>query len=1536
MAMDPSWRSSIESLIRETEENLHAAPGGGGGATPPPLGLGVLAPSTNYGGSAPHGGAPSKSDLRREVASIQNHVRTELDARLDEQRQEMEDYFRKELDKQATFMARQLSEIRREAQATQHTGADDGAASGLSMKTKVDNLEQAIDQQGNRDADIEDRAARDKQELRAEMRTAQSAVFTHVSDVETNLKRSLQQADSNIRELRGQVRESIRATKEQVDELEEQSNAVLMQLKRSVLEHQQATDEHNSASKRAESELQATVTKVRRLERLVGLLEEAVQDAASGAPMRPLSHYRAASEAAPAAPAGMSSEAMQRHMASALQTQMQHVEQQLSSLRDLTQNRIELESSRTTAACEQMLSRVTGQVSQERDARMQLERDLKSAGAQVDSVRSQAEQMQATIRRQLSDADSALAEEGKLREELESSMTAQLKMAALRLEEEVSVKVSTDIAQLSSQVAQLQNSGAAWRQPAAGAPPATRSGGGGASPAVLQSAVGRIEQMGSRLEAQEREQAAVKSQLRELGTLIEEVKEAGSAVDTFEERNNVINAKFRDMVAVCGNVVQEAERTQKELAGQRSEMERLRADFALMDGAMQNLSDGTQKAHMRMDSLGRQAPKGAVQGLEERMAILEAESTIRRQQNIMSGGARGGATSAAPDGAPSEDTDGSSTTHDSHESYENRITAQVRLLEQKLLSVLKEEDALIQTKVDDIREALAKESGERMELSSMLTSRMEERIRSLADVIDTATSEAVKEMSTLFEPEMQRLRGQFEASMETDSKMSALQEQVQKLSEGGGGAPSSQEASAVETEVGMLRHRMQSLEQDLQIMLHNSDSGQTAGYANAAVGGGSAGVDELRKTVEAKLAAFERAHKLQQQNREMLEEQVFAVRRSLPTIDRLASTIRESLESQQSAEQELLALKSTVEKQSGGGDALTSLAATVAKQGQDLAALSGSAETGSALDKRLRATETRIDKLDTNVSQAVRGMEGMRGEVMLEVRDATAASEGRATKQLQRLDDEVMRVSMAMDRQAHELLKASPRKAVQTASSPALSRRSNHTASSMSEASQSTSANSLIEMKQEAKRADKEKPAPIGSQILDEINKIEEKMAMQEKKTSSGVSAADPLASPMPVTIPPVGLGISVHETSELRNMSSDEPLSAAASAPAPVQRTVVVPEPAPLSPVPAGPEPGTGSSGSDTDILRSSYSTPNGGRDVLNQLEPEPEPEPEPAPYIYERSPAPAFEPEPEPEPAAPVAFSSGESSFSGLGVQAPAPEPVASSESPRKPPSSGGVLSSDTDSGGGGSGGGGGGMDWLEKLTGSIDSLEQVLSGSGDGDESATADGGGALGNALADDDASDDSFGETPSMANPGGAAAPAPAPVPVSAPAPAKPALAGFSASFSFLDDAESEDEAVTPTPSGAVSSTTPAAKSAAAAADFGDSFSFNSTASAMGAEEMLSPSKTKPDDEAAPVSPQPVKEGSPPKQMNQMRGIGSLPAMTKSSEAEAPAPGGAGVTKPGQSKPKPGGGSAAMPWASMGLGAGAAAAELEEDELDSFG
>ena len=39
---------------------------------------------------------------------------------------------------------------------------------------------------------------------------------------------------------------------------------------------------------------------------------------------------------------------------------------------------------------------------------------------------------------------------------------------------------------------------------------------------------------------------------------MEPVQAAGQAALTFEERNRVINAKFRDMVAVCGNVVQEA------------------------------------------------------------------------------------------------------------------------------------------------------------------------------------------------------------------------------------------------------------------------------------------------------------------------------------------------------------------------------------------------------------------------------------------------------------------------------------------------------------------------------------------------------------------------------------------------------------------------------------------------------------------------------------------------------------------------------------------------------------------------------------------------------------------------------------------------------------------------------------------------------------------------------------------------------------------------------------------------------------------
>ena len=66
-------------------------------------------------------------------------------------------------------------------------------------------------------------------------------------------------------------------------------------------------------------------------------------------------------------------------------------------------------------------------------------------------------------------------------------------------------------------------------------------------------------------------------------------------------------------------------------------------------------------------------------------------------------------------------------------------------------------------------------------------------------------------MSTLFEPEMQRLRGQFDASMAVEAKLTALQEQVRNLE---GGATKPDEAA----ELIALRHRMQSLEKDLQIM----------------------------------------------------------------------------------------------------------------------------------------------------------------------------------------------------------------------------------------------------------------------------------------------------------------------------------------------------------------------------------------------------------------------------------------------------------------------------------------------------------------------------------------------------------------------------------------------------------------------------------------------------------------------------------------------------------------------------------------------
>lgn len=270
--------------------------------------------------------------------------------------------------------------------------------------------------------------------------------------------------------------------------------------------------------------------------------------------------------------------------------------------------------------------------------------------------------------------------------------------------------------------------------------------------------------------------------------------------------------------------------------------------------------------------------------------------------------------------------------------------------------------------------------------------------------------------------------------------------------------------------------------------------------------------------------------------------------------------------------------------------------------------------------------------------------------------------------------------------------------------------------------------------------------------------------------------------------------------------------------------------------------------------------------------------------------------------------------------GSPAKAPEP-----SKNKPPSGGGVLSSDsaegTSSADTGSGSGKGG-DWLEKLTASLNSLEDVLDPGDSGTANdLSAGSGGALDNALASDE--EDSFGKIPAEA--------APAPVAVNAPAPAKKGLDGFS--FSFIDGDESEEDAAAPT--GAAATPPKADSGGAGSADFGDSFSFNSTANDLGADEMLSPRRSADAEVPEAAAPEP---SAAPATMNAMRGLGSLPAGGDGVPVDDLAP--AGVNTVGQ-RPKAGtgstgssGGGSAMPWASMA--AGVAAAELDEDEVASLG
>lgn len=100
------------------------------------------------------------------------------------------------------------------------------------------------------------------------------------------------------------------------------------------------------------------------------------------------------------------------------------------------------------------------------------------------------------------------------------------------------------------------------------------------------------------------------------------------------------------------------------------------------------------------------------------------------------------------------------------------------MLEEKLLRVLKDEDASIKAKVDSIRDAVSREAKERAALGSSLQSTMDDRFKSL---IEVATKDAVQEVSGLFQQEKLRMRDQFNAYEDWPAKLSALKNDVEKM-----------------------------------------------------------------------------------------------------------------------------------------------------------------------------------------------------------------------------------------------------------------------------------------------------------------------------------------------------------------------------------------------------------------------------------------------------------------------------------------------------------------------------------------------------------------------------------------------------------------------------------------------------------------------------------------------------------------------------------------------------------------------------------
>eukprot|EP01052_Picozoa_sp_SAG31_P014495 SAG31_NODE_903_length_11121_cov_10.117311_9_plen_1292_part_00 len=673
-----------------------------------------------------------------------------------------------------------------------------------------------------------------------------------------------------------------------------QNQTLLAQLKRAVSEHVRASDEHAAAAKRVESEMQTLSSRVRVLQRGYDSLETRLQDAAArGSPV--LRHANAGGAGPSLSETRNAVDSVQRHCATALDNERRQTEQSIQALKDMVNNKLEIAATRTQAVCEKMLRGAEEGIARESSLRAELSREIRDVMSKVTLYNEQQDAAMGSMRRQCDQTMAEMAECAKQREDSERSLHGQQRLANLRLEEELMQKItaqtSAQIAALATQVDSLASSAHAIGN-ISSAQPIVRTADSATDSRVVE-----------RLDFAERECTKLKRELHGVSDSIYAMQQERRVSSSFEEQQRAVNSKMEEMVSACNSTLHAAEQRMKtEFSSHAAEHNVSRHEYGEMTKALKQLEILTQLQRADIDQILQNFSSGTLSDLQERVAIIEAESTIRRQHAQMVGSI--GATdeparARAGDGTIAGEVDASAQAI-----LESRLAVQIRLLEEKLLRTLRDEDAGIKAKFDAVQEAVSREAEERSALTSSLHATLDERFKSL---IEISTKDAVQEVSVLFQQEKIRMQDQLKHYEEWPAKLAALSDHIKRM-DSTSGLPNLTHQILAECE--QISNRASARVQS------HLDTMQQLG-TNRPLAGSSLEValDEMSRTradvrnIEAKVGGMEQIVRIQKEASSAIEEEVFAIRRSVPTIERIAESVRKAVSSQENVEVELLDIK---------------------------------------------------------------------------------------------------------------------------------------------------------------------------------------------------------------------------------------------------------------------------------------------------------------------------------------------------------------------------------------------------------------------------------------------------------------------------------------------------------------------------------------------------------------------------------------------------------------------------------------------------